>query len=157
MAYVTQQSFCCNKKATYICVLFNYAIMVASLMEKRECVEKRECMEMLNLIDTSSPTWRIVLVDQIRLMFARRKTISVCFEPRTHEPCSFAKFIVILRYALPTTIVLSRDFLVLPPCRTHISSLLHDPTYLYFLTVLHAHLPLRKRTIRETVRSNFIC
>lgn len=82
---------------------------------------------MLNLIDTSSPTWRIAdLADQIRLMFVRRETISVCSEPRTHEPCSFAKFIVILRYALPTTIALSRDFLVLPPCSTHISSLLHE-------------------------------
>lgn len=43
--------------------------------------------------------------------------------------------------------------------RTHISILLHEsatprlhnPTYLYFLTVLHAHLPPEKRTIRGIV------
>lgn len=119
---------------------------------------------MLNLVDTSSPTWQIAdLTDQIRLVFARRETVSVCsVSQEPTEPCSLSprnlfKFFTLR--SLPTTIALSRDFLVLPPCRTHISILLHesatprphDPTYLYFLTVLHAYLPPEKRMIRGIV------
>lgn len=120
---------------------------------------------MSNLFGTSSPTWRIAdLADQIRLVFARRERfpcVRRALAPsRTHGSLArriAAKFIVILRYALhdDDRIIVKISWYCHRVAHTSRASYtraqLRDPTYLYFLTVLHAHLPPGKRTIRGTV------
>lgn len=117
---------------------------------------------MLNLVDldTSSPTWRIAdLADQIRLAFARREWFPHVRAPSTHEIVLFVEI-----YGYFTLCPAEDEHEISWYCHrvAHGSILLHEsatsrsrePTYLYFLTVLHAHLPPGNDS-RNCTRSNF--
>ena len=90
-----------------------------------------------NLIDASSSTWIVDLVDQIRLMFVRRKTISVfrAKNPRTILSRNSSLFYVILRSPnddhiitrFPGTATVSHTYLE-PPTRERDSARLWDRT-----------------------------
>jgi len=128
-------------------------------MEKHECYWKFDWCQFVHVVNRRSNSTHVCSSQNDFRVSSQ--------EPTNH---SFAKFIVILRYF---TLSQRRSHYheISWYCHrvAHISRASytrarlcatlrpHDPTYLYFLTVLHAHLPLRKRTIRGTIRSNFIC